>query len=141
MWPKPEKAAANAAQSIFLAAYARITAMTTLNPTDAVTEYTARVFLKQISAQYDVAGAVLFGSRARGDFRQDSDADLAVLLRGQKKEPLPVARQMARTAFDIMLDTGVLVQALPIWLEDWEHPEQSSNPVLLQNIRREGIAL
>jgi predicted nucleotidyltransferase len=115
--------------------------MPMLNPIDPVTERTARVFLKQISAQYDIAGAVLFGSRARGDFHQDSDADLAVLLRGQKQEPLPVMRQMARTAFDVMLDTGVLVQALPIWLEDWEHPEQSSNPDLLKNIRRDGIPL
>jgi predicted nucleotidyltransferase len=77
-----------------------------LNPIDPVTEHTAGVFLKQISAQYDIVGAMLLGSRARGDFHQDSDADLAVLLRGQKQEPLLVVSQMASAAFDVMLDTG-----------------------------------
>lgn len=108
---------------------------------DAATERTARLFLKQISSQYDIAGAVLFGSRARGDFRPDSDADLAVLLQGQKQDLLPVVRQMAGPAFDIMLETGVLISAIPIWLEDWEHPERASNPHLVHNIRREGITL
>jgi predicted nucleotidyltransferase len=126
---------------LFSWARAKILAMTPTGSTDAVTKYTVEIFLRMLSLEFDIAGAVLFGSRARGDFRHDSDADLAILLRGQKKPPLPVARQMSRTAFDVMLDTGVLVQALPVWLEDWEHPERSSNPVLLATIRREGIVL
>jgi predicted nucleotidyltransferase len=108
---------------------------------DQATEHAIQKFLEKIASQHDVAGAVLFGSRARGSHRADSDADLAVLLRGPKENPFPIVREMARTAFDVMLDTGILIEALPIWLEDWEHPERSSNPQLVQNIRREGIAL
>jgi uncharacterized protein len=108
---------------------------------DAATERVARLFLEQISARYEIAGAVLYGSRARGDFRPGSDADLAVLLRGEKQDPLPLARQMAGPAFDIMMKTGVLISAIPVWLEDWENPERASNPALVENIRREGIPL
>src|SRR5439155_20134628 len=49
---------------------------------DAQTERAVRGFLRRIASQYDTAGAILFGSRARGSFKPDSDADVAVLLRG-----------------------------------------------------------
>ena len=48
---------------------------------------------------------------------------------------------MAGVAFDLMLETGVLVDALPIWDEEWKHPDVFTNPVLLANIRRDGVPL
>ena len=48
---------------------------------------------------------------------------------------------MAGIAFDVLLETEILVSPLPIWEDDWEHPETSANPRLLDNIRREGVAL
>ncbi|HLJ72254.1 MAG TPA: hypothetical protein VKU03_13115 [Roseiarcus sp.] len=42
---------------------------------------------------------------------------------------------------DVLLDTNLLISPLPIWEEDWNHPETHSNPRLLENIRREGLAL
>jgi hypothetical protein len=48
---------------------------------------------------------------------------------------------MAGIAFDVMLETGVLVDAIPFWEEEWEHPELFSNPALIENIRREGVRL
>ncbi|WP_370645097.1 nucleotidyltransferase [Mycetohabitans sp. B6] len=44
-------------------------------------------------------------------------------------------------AFDVLLETGVLVEALPLWEDEMEHPELFSNPALIRNIHREGIAL
>ena len=38
--------------------------------------------LVKVAGQYDLAGVVLFGSRARGNFYSESDADIAVLLHG-----------------------------------------------------------
>ncbi len=49
--------------------------------------------------------------------------------------------RMADIAFDVMLETGVLVEAIPLWEEEWEHPERFSNPALIENIRREGVRL
>ena len=48
---------------------------------------------------------------------------------------------MADIAFDVMLETGVLVEAIPLWEDEWEHPERFSNPALIENIRREGVRL
>ena len=108
---------------------------------DPVTVHAARVFLDKIASQYDVTGAILFGSRARQNHRTDSDADVAVLLRGQPGKFAPTMLAMADIAYDVLLETGVYMQPLPIWEEEWAHPETYSNPRLLQNIAREGVRL
>lgn len=48
---------------------------------------------------------------------------------------------MADLAYDVLLETGIRIQPLPIWEEEWVHPEAYSNPRLLHNIRREGVRL
>lgn len=108
---------------------------------DPRTEQAARIFLQKVAGRYDVAGAVLFGSRARGDFGRDSDADIAVLLHGATKPRVDAALDMAAIAFDVMLETGLLFEALPIWEDEWSHPERFGNPALIENIRREGVRL
>lgn len=105
------------------------------------TEEAVRRFLGLIASRYDVAGAIVFGSRARGTHRSDSDADVAVLLRGEHQRFLTTKLAMADVAFDVLLETGVLISPLPVWLDEWEHPENYSNPALLHNIDREGVRL
>ena len=46
---------------------------------------------------------------------------------------------MAGIAFDLMLDTGIPIDPLPIWLEEWRHPEDVANSGLIETIRRDGI--
>jgi hypothetical protein len=48
---------------------------------------------------------------------------------------------MGDIAFDVLLETGFNISPLPIWLDQWEHPETSPNPELLRNIAREGVPL
>ena len=108
---------------------------------DTETERTARLFLKLVSDHYELVGALLFGSRARHDGESDSDADIAVLLRGVPGARVDASVAMAGIAFDVMLETGVLIDPVPLWEEEWNHPEQFSNPALIANIRRDGVAL
>jgi len=108
---------------------------------DAETLNAAHAFLEMVAARYDMAGAFLFGSRARKSHRPDSDADVAVLLHGQPGKFVATKLAMADLAYDVLLDTGIRIQPLPIWEDEWEHPEAYSNPRLLQNIGREGIRL
>lgn len=111
---------------------------TTIDP---VTEHAVRMFMQRIASHYDIAGAILFGSRARKTHRPDSDADVAVLLRGPHQRFLPTKLAMADVAFDVLLETGVNISPFPVWLDEWEHPEAYSNPRLLKNIANEGIRL
>jgi predicted nucleotidyltransferase len=108
---------------------------------DAGTARAASVFVKRVAAQYPVSGVILFGSRARGSHRPDSDADIAVLLRGRRGKFVDTKLAMADIAYEVLLETGVHIQPLPIWEDEWEHPESYSNSRLLQHIHREGIHL
>jgi predicted nucleotidyltransferase len=114
------------------------TLLTNLEP--AVTG-AVREFARRLAGRYPVQRVILFGSRARGTPRADSDADVAVLLRGVRCSFLDTKLEMIDIAYDVLLDTGVHIQPLPIWEHEWEHPESHSNPRLLQNIEREGISL
>ena len=108
---------------------------------DARTRKAAQAFLERIAAGFPFSRALLYGSRARGDHDQRSDADLAVFLKGPRGDLMDAGIEMAGVAFDVLLDTDILVSPLPIWEDDWAHPENYSNPRLLENIRREGIAI
>lgn len=112
-----------------------------LNQIDHDTEEAVRRFLALIAGRYDMAGAIVFGSRARGTHRPDSDADVAVLLIGEHQRFLTTKLAMADVAFDVLLETGINISPLPVWLDEWEHPENYSNPALLQNIASEGFRL
>jgi hypothetical protein len=83
----------------------------------------------------------LYGSRARGDHDKYSDVDLAVFLTGPLGSSMDTGIEMAGVAFDVFLDTNVMISPMPIWEVEWAHPETHPNPRLLENIRREGIAL
>ena len=105
------------------------------------TEEAVRRFLNLIGRHYEMAGAILYGSRARGTHHPDSDADVAVLLKGDHQRVLPTTLAMADVAYDVLLDTGIYISPLPVWVDEWEHPETYTNPALLKNIAREGVRL
>lgn len=112
-----------------------------LGSVDRNTEEAVKRFLSLIASRYDIAGAIVYGSRARGTHRPDSDVDVAVLLKGEHQRVLTTTLAMADAAFDVLLETGINISPLPVWLDEWEHPENYSNPTLLQNIAREGVRL
>lgn len=115
----------------------------TVSSTDIDTETlnAAQAFMGAVAVRYNLLGGILFGSRARKTHHPESDADVAVLLQGQPGKFVATKLAMDDLAYDVLLDTGIRIQPLPIWEEEWQHPEQYSNPRLLHNIEREGIRL
>ncbi len=116
-------------------------AMSEMPMLDHQTEHAARVFMQRVEGAYPALEGLVFGSRARGTHDTDSDADLAVILKGEHGDRYKVSREMAGIAFDVMLETGVLIDPLPLWEEELKRPETFSNPALIENIKREGLRL
>ena len=100
-----------------------------------------RSFATRVAAGYPTLQAILFGSRARGHGHDESDADVAVILKGQPGHFVKTKMALNDIAYDILLETGIRIQPLPVWEGEWAHPEHYSNPRLLHNIAAEGIAL
>jgi predicted nucleotidyltransferase len=100
-----------------------------------------KAFVDEASKRYPVKAALLFGSRARGDHRPDSDVDVALILADPKTSYMDTKMELADLAFDVMLATGILVQAWPFWESEWDDPATHSNPSIIENVRREGVWL
>ena len=96
----------------------------TKTSTDAI-----RQFLALITARYPVTGAYLFGSRARGANRPDSNADLAILLQGPPGQFLDTKLALADIAYDVLLETEIRIQALPTWKANGSNRK----PILIPN--------
>jgi uncharacterized protein len=80
---------------------------------------------------------VLYGSRARGDARPDSDYDIAVFLKDH--EPFQFGREAGRIAdigIGITFDTGAVINALPFRAGAYRE-----RTPLMRELRREGIDL
>jgi len=75
---------------------------------------------------------VLFGSRARGEARPDSDYDIAVFLRDIDGFGAEAGR-LAAIETDILYDTGAVINALP--LRAGSYRERTG---LMQELRRDG---
>ena len=108
---------------------------------DAETERAVRSFLRHLAGRYPIREVILFGSRARNTHTPESDADIAVVLEGAHGDRSAAVRDMAGIAFHVMMETSVMVEALPLWGDEVERPEIYCNPALIKNILREGIRL
>lgn len=98
-------------------------------------------FKSKVASSFPVEQAILFGSRARLSHHEQSDADIAVLLSGGQAPFVETKLALDDLAFDVLLDTGIRIQPLPIWRGEWDHPDRYPNPSLLHNIQREGVLL
>ena len=89
----------------------------------------------------DFTQLILFGSRARGDYRPDSDANVAVLSRGDPDDAIVILLSLSDLAYKVLLSTGVRIRPFLVWETEWCDPESSAQVDTLQNIAREGITL
>jgi predicted nucleotidyltransferase len=107
---------------------------------DPDTESAVRDFLARLPTELRLEYAILYGSRARGENRPDSDADLALIL-AEREADWDLVGDLAELACDVYLERGILVQPVPISLRHWLNPERFPRPGFLRNVARDGIVL
>jgi len=107
---------------------------------DPITRDALASFKKILAARYGehLKSLYLFGSRARGDQRPDSDTDVAIFLY-QVSDPIGEQFDLIDEGYDILLDTGVNVQPWVFDQASLADPEHYPAPHLVTTIRREGV--
>jgi len=80
----------------------------------------------------------LYGSRARGDFKEYSDWDLLILL-NKDKISFSLETEIIDDLFDVELDTGEVITPLIYSKKEWL--EKLFITPIYQNITKEGIKI
>ena len=84
------------------------------------------------------ADVILYGSRARDDYREYSDWDFLILLVGMIDTKRTDRIRCA--LYEIELDTDQIISSIVRSREEWDSPRYSVVP-LHRNIEREGISI
>ena len=79
---------------------------------------------------------ILFGSRARGDHRPESDVDVAVVMRGAISNRWTLKRAIIGVSYPPLLETGLFIQPWPVSQSEIENPMASTIAPLLHAIPR-----
>jgi predicted nucleotidyltransferase len=78
---------------------------------------------------------LVFGSRARGDARPDSDVDLVVILQDGNWEFREEMMLLSDMAYDAMVDPGIWIQAWPVARSIWEEDDLRKVPFFVIGAR------
>lgn len=90
--------------------------------------------VKEIEPQSEI---ILFGSKARGDDRDDSDWDLLILIPSQVN--LAVEQKFRHKLFELELEYGQAFSTFVYSKSDWDNKLRITP--LYKNIEREGIRI
>ena len=104
---------------------------------DQITDPVLTRFRRELDAAYGerLERVILFGSRARGDAREDSDYDVAVFL----KDFESFGEEMwtiAEIETSILLDMGAVIHAMP-----YRAGDIAARTAFMGEVRREGVAI
>jgi len=101
------------------------------------TQHISKMIRNYINAIDPKADVILYGSRARGDERPDSDWD--ILIRTNNAADIVTERKFRNKLYDLELETGEALSVFVYSKIDWQ-TRQRITP-FFHNVSREGIRI
>jgi predicted nucleotidyltransferase len=99
--------------------------------------YVLQSMMGYINGFVNVSFVALFGSRARGTHRKDSDTDILVITEIQLKPDMHVFERCSQLNEMYKADVSISL----IGAKQWEKPRYKSQRELKESIERDGIVL
>ena len=118
-----------------------------LNELDSLTQEAVLLFFSHldVASLPPMSRAILYGSRARGDHRNDSDVDIMLVFAGvvpdyETQVTTCNAMAAAQAQANAALPLGVEVASLCCWQDDeYDEPKDEPKPGLIDNLLADGI--
>ena len=91
-----------------------------------------------------ITRVILYGSRARGDYHDESDVDLAVVLAGYRPDSdgdidLRLSRKLTDAILECRLRTQIDVSPMLVWEGELTNPEATSDPGFYRDVLADGL--
>ena len=118
-----------------------------LNELDPLTQEAVRLFLSRLDAASlpPVSRVFLYGSRARGDHRHDSDVDIVLVFTGARPDYdklAEVCRDLEVVQWNAYADLKkprVEITSFAYWQDEFDEPDKRFNPDFFRNVLADGI--
>ncbi len=101
------------------------------------------LILKEVARSYrttygdNLTRIILYGSYARGDYRDDSDIDIVAIVKGSRKKLQDELEEVWDVSHDLSLEYGIIVSPTVIPQDEFE---KCKNVIpYYRNIEKEGI--
>jgi predicted nucleotidyltransferase len=99
--------------------------------------YIAKKIRDSISLIDSTAQVIVFGSRARGDARRESDWDILILI--DNPVSTEIEKSFRNNLFDLEIETGEVFSIFVYQIKEWDTRHKVTP--LYRNIKKEGVRL
>ena len=99
-------------------------------------------YIDRVQAHYGprLHDIIVFGSRARGDHKAESDVDLAIILRDDDWRFWSEKFVIADFSYEALMDADLVVQGWPVALTAWQSPNGHPQQRLIEAMKRDACS-